>query len=186
MKGGKRMKVFARTTLMLLGLALVAPGLAAAQQGAIVFLDSERLRREAPSLQSARQELEREMAVLEARADSALGPLQAELQAVAQEFQQQQAMMTAERRQQRQAALAAMQRDLQQQGAQWEARAQEIQQRVLGPALERINNVIDAIREENGYRFVLDVAAGGVVAADPSLDITAEVLRRLSASNPGS
>ena len=181
------MKFLARTTLTLLALTLVVPGLAAAQQGNnIVFLDSERLRQEAPSLQAAREQLQQELAALEAEADSALAPLQAAFQAAAQEFQQQQGMMTAERRQQRQQALASMQQQLQQEGSQWEQRAAAIQTRILGPALERINQVIDQIRQDNGYLFVLDVAAGGVVAADPSLDITSEVLRRLTASNQGS
>ena len=175
-----------RMTLALLVVALMAPSLATAQDPSIVYLDSERLRQEAPSLQAARQQLEQEAAQLEAQADSALAPLQAQFQAAAQEFQQQQGMMTAERRQERQQALAQMQQQLQQAGAQWEQRYAALQSRILGPALERINAVIEQIRSENGYRFVLDVAAGGVVAADPSLDITAEVLRRLQASNPGS
>lgn len=180
------MKILARTTLAGLTLALLLPGLAAAQDGAIVFLDSERLRQEAPSLQAARQQLQEELADLQAQADSALAPLEAEFQAAAQQFQQQQGMMTAERRQERQQELATMQQNLQQAGSQWEQRAAAIQNRVLGPALERINAVIDQIRQENGYRFVLDVAAGGVVAADPALDITSEVLRRLTASEPSS
>ena len=180
------MKILARTTLAGLALALLLPGLAAAQDGAIVFLDSERLRQEAPSLQAARQQLQQELADLQAQADSALAPLEAEFQAAAQQFQQQQGMMTAERRQERQQELATMQQNLQQAGSQWEQRAAAIQNRVLGPALERINAVIDQIRQENGYRFVLDVAAGGVVAADPALDITPEVLRRLTGSEPSS
>ena len=178
------MKQFSRAALVTLLLALLAPGLAAAQEPSIVYLNSERLRQEAPALQAARQRLEQEMAQLEAQADSALAPLQARLQSAAQEYQQQQGMMTAERRQAREQELGQMQQQLQQAGAEWEQRAAAIQNRILGPALERINNVIEAIREENGYRFVLDVAAGGVVAADPSLDITAEVLRRLNATAP--
>ncbi|MDX1674244.1 MAG: OmpH family outer membrane protein [Longimicrobiales bacterium] len=181
------MKFLIRSTLAVLALALMAPSAAMAQQqGSIVFLDSERLRQEAPSLQAARQQLEQELAQLEAQADSALAPLQAQLQAAAQEFQQQQGMMTAERRQERQQALGQMQQQLQQQGAQWEQRAAAIQSRILGPALDRINRVIDEIRAENSYQYVLDVAAGGVVAADPALDITGEVLTRLQATNPGS
>ena len=180
------MKGLTRTTLVLLAFILAAPGLAAAQEGSIVFLDSERLRQEAPSLQAARAQIQQELENLQAQADSELAPLQAELQGMAQEFQQQQGMMTAERRQERQQALATKQQELQQAGAQWDQRAQAIQSRILGPALEQINDVIDRIRQDNGYLFVLDVAAGGVVAADPSLDITSEVLRRLTASNQGS
>lgn len=186
MKGMRTMKTFVRSTLFLLALALVLPVAVAAQQGTIVYLDSERLRQEAPSLQTARQQLEQRMSELESQADSALAPMQAEFQAAAQEYQQQQGMMTAERRQERQQALGRMQQELQQAGAQWEQRAAQLQNQILGPALEEINRVIDTIREENGYQFVLDVAAGGVVAADPALDITSEVLRRLQGSNPGS
>lgn len=180
------MKTFVRSTLVILAVALAAPSLATAQEPSIVFLNSERLRQEAPGLQTARQQLEQELSQLEAQADSALAPMQAEFQAAAQEFQQQQGMMTAERRQQRQQALGQMQQELQQAGAQWEQRAAAIQSRVLGPALERINRVIEELRAENGYTFVLDAAAGGVVAADPALDITAEVLQRLQASDSGS
>ena len=180
------MKTFFRSTLAILAVALVAPSLATAQQPSIVFLNSERLRQEAPGLQAARQQLEQEMSQLEAQADSALAPMQAEFQAAAQEFQQQQGMMTAERRQQRQQALGQMQQELQQAGQQWEQRAAAIQSRILGPALERINRVIEELRAENGYTFVLDAAAGGVVAADPALDITSEVLQRLQASGSGS
>ncbi|NIP79350.1 MAG: hypothetical protein GWM90_09100 [Gemmatimonadetes bacterium] len=169
-----------RTTLAVMALVLVAAPLAAQQRGSIVFLDSERLRREAPGLQAARERMQQEMQSLEAQADSALAPLQAEFQAMAQAFQQQQGTMAADRRQQEQQALAQKQQELQQAGAQWEQRAAAKQNEILAPALERINTVIDALRNENGYAFVLDVAAGGVVAADPALDITEEVLRRLN------
>ena len=181
------MKFMVRTTLLLLGLILVGGAALEAQQANIVFLDSERLRREAPGLQSARQQMETEMTQLEAQADSALAPLQRELQQMAQEFQQQQGMMTPEQRQQRQQQLAQRQQELQRQGSEWEQRAAARQSEILGPALERVNQVINQLREENDYAFILDVAAGGVVAADPARDITEEVLSRLRAqANQGS
>lgn len=168
-----------RSILVALGLMLAAGAPLAAQNPDIVFLDSERLRREAPGLDAARQRLQQEMQQLETEAETALAPLQREFQQLAEEFQQQQGMMTAERRQERQEELARRQQELQQQGAQWEQRAAAKQNEILAPALERINQVIEQIRSENDYSFVLDVASGGVVAADPELDITTEVLRRL-------
>jgi outer membrane protein len=175
------MKFMVRATLLMLGLILAAGATLEAQQASIVFLDSERLRREAPSLQSARQQMQQEMQLLEQQADSALAPIQQQLQQMAQEFQQQQGMMTAEQRQQRQQEIQQQQQQLQQQGSEWEQRAAAKQNEILAPALERINAVIDQLREENDYAYVLDVAAGGVIAADPELDITEEVLRRLQA-----
>jgi outer membrane protein len=165
---------------------MAAAGPLSAQQPSIVYLDSERLRQEAPSLQAARQQMQAEMAQLEAKADSALAPLQQELQQMAVEFQQQQGMMNAETRQRQQTAIQQKQAELQQAGSQWEQRAAQRQNEILGPALSHINDVIDQLRQEKGYTFILDAAAGSVVAADPALDITSEVLARLSASAQGS
>jgi outer membrane protein len=181
------MKMFVRTTLALLGLWLTAHSVLQAQQLSIVYIDSERLRREAPSLQTASQQLRQRMAILQAQADSAMAPLQQQLQQMQREYQQQQGMMTAETRQTQQQAIQAKQTELQQEGQQWQQRADQLQNDVLGPALAQINTVIDQLREERSYAFILDAASGGVVAADPARDLTDEVLRRLQAqANPGS
>ncbi len=176
------MKVLFRMTLAFFALAIAASAPLSAQQVSIVYIDSERLRAEAPGLQQARARIQQRMPQLEASADSALAPMQAELQRLAVEFQQQQGMMTAERRQQQQAELQRKQAELQQAGAEWEQRAGRMQNEILAPALTRINQVIDTLRSDRGYSFILDSAGGGVVAADPSLDITDEVLRRLNAA----
>jgi outer membrane protein len=168
-------------------MAAAAGGLAAQQGPTVVFLDSDRIGQEAPGLQQARERMQREMVQLESRAELELAPLQEEFQRMAQEFQQQQGMMTQERRTQQQQTLMQKQQELQRKGAEFEQQAQAKQSEVLGPALERINAVIEQLRSERGYSFILDVAAGGVIAADPSLDITPEVLRRLNAqANQGS
>lgn len=173
------MKALFRSTLVLMALVLTASTPLAAQQVSIVFLDSERLRQEAPGLQAARQQMQEQMTRLEAQADSALAPLQTELQRLAVEFQQQQGVMSQERRQERQAELQRKQAELQEAGSRWEQRAGEIQSQILAPALSHINDVIEALRTERGYSYILDSAAGGVVSADPSLNITDEILRRL-------
>jgi outer membrane protein len=176
------MKVFVRSGLALLAVMAMATSAVSAQQGpTIVFLDSDRLGQEAPSLLQARQQMQQEMTRLESQAEVELAPLQQEFQRLVQEFQQQQGMMTQERRQQRQEELAQRQQDIQRRGQQFEQQARQREAEILGPALERINRVIDQLREERGYSFILDTAAGGVIAADPRLDITEEVLRRLNA-----
>lgn len=176
------MRFFVRSTLAMLVLAVAASGPVSAQQTpTIVFLDSERLGQQAPSLQAARQQMEREMTRIESEAEVELAPMQREFQRLVEEFQQQQAMMSTERRQQRQQELAQRQQQIQQRGQHFEQQARAKEAEILGPALERINEVIDQLRQERGYMMILDAAAGSVIAADPSLDITAEVLRRLNA-----
>jgi outer membrane protein len=176
------MKLAVRTTFALIALVLAVSGpLSAQRTGGVVYIDGERLRREAPGLLQARERLQQEMGRFEAQADSALAPLQQELQRLAVEFQQQQSTMAPEARRERQQTLNQKQQELQQQGARLEQQAAARQNEILGPALARINEVIQQIREERGYTFILDVAAGGVLAADPALDITGEVLSRLNA-----
>ncbi len=170
---------FKASMALALGLVLTAGSQLAAQSANIVFIDSERLRNEAPGLQAAKAQIQQEMSKFEAQADSTMAPLQQELQNELQQFQQQQSMMTAEKRQERQQALQQKQQQLQQRGQELQQQAQTKQNQILQPALEHINQVIDQIRSEKGYSFILNVASGGVIAADPSLDITAEVLRRL-------
>lgn len=165
-----------------MGLVLTAGAPLAAQSPKIVFIDSQRLRNEAPGLQAAKTKIEQEMTKFQAQADSTLGPLQQEFQNEVEQFQQQQSMMTADKRDSQQKALAQKQQQLQQRSQELQQQAQTKQNEILQPALEKVNQVIDQLRKEKGYAFILDVASGGVIAADPSLDITDEVLTRLKAS----
>jgi Skp family chaperone for outer membrane proteins len=50
--------------------------------------------------------------------------------------------------------------------------------------MDKITAVIETMREEGNYALILDVAAGSIISADPSLDLTQEVLRRLQAASP--
>ena len=64
------------------------------------------------------------------------------------------------------------------------------QAELVEPVMERINAVIEDIRADGGYSMIFDVAAQGIISADPDLDLTAEVVRRLqagaaTAGNPG-
>jgi outer membrane protein len=89
------------------------------------------------------------------------------------------------------AAKQAKQRDLQQQQQRITQRQEELQQRaqqrqqeLLQPIQDRIRAVIEGVRAEENYALVFDIAAPGssVVAWDPSLNITAKVIQRLTHS----
>lgn len=160
-----------------LALLLGAGSISAQAAPKMVFINSQRVMEEAPGIQTARAQMQQEMQRLEGQ----MAPLQTEYQAMVEEFQNLPAMTTQERRRELQQQLAAKQQEIQQRAAQLEQQAQGKQQELLQPQLERINDVIEQLREERGYSFVFDVSAGGVVAADPSLDITDEVLSRLQA-----
>lgn len=175
------MKTLIRSTWAAAAAVLIAAP-AMAQTPSIVFINSDQVMAQAPSLQAARQQMQGEIQALEQQARQELEPLQAEVQQMMTQFQQQQQMLASDKRREQQQAIAAKQQELQQKAAAWDQRAQERQQELLAPVLERINEAIEDLREERGYAFILDVAAGGVVAADPSLDVTGEVVERLKTS----
>jgi outer membrane protein len=52
---------------------------------------------------------------------------------------------------------------------------------LVKPIMDQIRKVLDDIRQEEGYAFILDAGseAGVIVAADRNLDITEKVIARL-------
>ena len=173
------MRAMIRSTLTAAAALVIAAPAMAQTAPSIVFINSDQVMAQAPALQTAREQIQSEIQALEQQARQELEPLQAEVQQMMTQFQQQQQMLAADKRREQQQAIATKQQELQQRAAAWDQRAQERQQELLAPVLDRINSTIEALREERGYAFILDVAAGGVVAADPSLDVTTEVIQRL-------
>ncbi len=58
---------------------------------------------------------------------------------------------------------------------------QQRQMELVKPIMDQIRKVLDDIRQEDGYAFILDAGseAGVIVAADRNLDITEKVIARL-------
>jgi len=58
---------------------------------------------------------------------------------------------------------------------------------LVQPIMDRVSEMIEQLRLDGGYSLIFDVADGSIVAADPTLDLTDEVLRRLqtAAASPG-
>jgi outer membrane protein len=146
-----------------------------AQQLKIGYVNSQRILAETPAFAEVRATLEREFTPLRAEIDS----LEARLGRADQDFQAQSATLTEVARQQRQQAL-------QQQLAQYQQRGQAIQQQLqareqalVAPVMQRIRGILEEVRRAGGYSFIIDPPDGLVVAVDPALDVTADVIRRL-------
>ena len=65
-----------------------------------------------------------------------------------------------------------------------EETAQQRQSELVGPIMNRILEVTEQIRQEGSYAMIFDASAGAMVTADPSLDLTAQVLERLRTAAP--
>ncbi len=153
-----------------------------AQTARVGYVNSQAILGEYGPAQEARQQLE----TAAQDADRELQLLNSGLQAAFAEYQQQQMSMTLEARQNREQELANQQQAMQRRTQELELQLQQRQQELLQPINDRIGAIIEEIRVEGNYAIILDAASAVIVAADPALDLTQDVLTRLQAQdNPG-
>lgn len=171
--------------LCFLPLALLvgaAPALAQEADDAgvrIAYVNSQAVIQRAPGADSAQQAFQQEAQQLRQEAQR----LSSEIDSLRQQYQQQQGMLSEAARQKRQEEIQQKQQELQQRVTQMEQQLSQRQQELLQPILNRVQQVIEELRVERGYDMVFDLSASGVVAADPSLNITQAVISRLQASS---
>ena len=150
-----------------------------AQAARIGYINSQRIMAEAPGTAEAQQAFERDMEGYRVE----LERLETELETLQETFERQQATLSATVRQERQQEMNVRFLAYQQRRAELEETAQLRQEELVGPIMQRIGEVIDVIRTEGSYGVIFDVAGGPmIVAADPSLDLTSQVIERLRAS----
>jgi Skp family chaperone for outer membrane proteins len=76
-----------------------------------------------------------------------------------------------------------MQQSLQQKAADFQSRAQQREQELIGPIERRVQGIIEGLRAERNISVIFDVSAQGsnIIAADKALDLTPSVIQRLKA-----
>ena len=163
-------------------LALVITAAAAAPamaQGApkIAYVDSKVILSRAPGRQQAEDTFNKEMEASRAQVQK-MGD---SLQTMIADYQKAQATLAANVREQREAAIRTKQEDYQRRAGALDQQMQQRQMELVKPIMDQIRKVLDDIRQEDGYAFILDAGseAGVIVAADRNLDITEKVIARL-------
>lgn len=161
-------------------LAVGAPLAAQAAPTKVGFLDTRRIIQVAPGAEDARATLDREMAgwrsQLEAMDDS--------LTAMATDLQQRSSVMNAEARARGEQQIRDKQAEFQQRAEQLQQQAGVRQEALMQPIMERVEAAISEVRQAGGYAIIFDAASEAIVSADPSLDITEQVIQRLQAAAP--
>lgn len=156
-------------------LAALAAAPAQAQQLKIGYVNSQRILAETPAFADVRATLEREFTPLRAEIDS----LEARLGRADQEYQAQAGTLTEAARQQRQQTLQQQLAAYQQRGQQIQQQLQTREQELVAPVMQRIRGVLEEVRRAGNYSFIIDPPDGLVVAVDPAVDVTNDVIRRL-------
>ncbi len=168
-------------------LAQSAPPAAALPK--IAYIDSKVVLSRAPGRQQAEDTFNKEMEASRAQVQK-MGD---SLQTMIADYQKTQATLAQTVRDQREAAIRKKQEDYQSRAGSLDQRMQQRQMELVKPIMDQIRKVLDDIRQEDGYAFILDAGseAGVIVAADRNLDITEKVIARLkpvtaSAAKPDS
>lgn len=166
-------------------LLLAAPALA--QDGppsgsTFVYLNSAEIIQSTPGAVEAQRTFDQEIA--DRRTE--LQEEAAVVDSLVQDYQQQEELLSPQAKEQKQQAIRSRQQALQERRMQMESELGERQQELLQPILERVSGVIEEIRAERDYAMVFDISTEGVVAADPSLDITELVKSRLGSADTAS
>jgi outer membrane protein len=159
--------------------ALVA-GTAEAQTLKIGYINSQEILATAPGAREAAAAFEAEMQGFTAEAQQ----VQDELTRMQQQLQQQELTLSPEAKRNRQQQISQKAQEAQDKMAELDQRAAGRRAELVQPIMDKITAVIETMREEGNYALILDVAAGSIISADPSLDLTQEVLRRLQAAPP--
>ncbi len=161
-------------------LAMTAGGLEAQTGLKIGYINSAAIYEEAPGAREAQSQFEREMMTYRTEVQR----LGEELQTMIAQYEQQQMTLSAEARQAREAAIREKDGAYRERVSQLENEAGRRQQELVEPIMRRINDVIEALRTDGNYSLIFDVGPGSnIIAADPSLDLTDEVIRRLRAED---
>ena len=169
------------TSLALFGLATLA-GVAAAQGGApkFAYINSQVLIAQAPGRAEADAAFQRDMTSFQQQVQRMGDSLRTLIEA----YEKEQISLSPAAKETRQQAIRKKEEEFQTRTSQLEQQAQQRRMELVQPIMDRINRIIEDIRNEEGYTMIFDAgsAAGVVVAADKNLDITDKVLARLRAT----
>jgi outer membrane protein len=179
------MRLTRRATHLALVLTAASAAPVMAQQK-IAYVDSKVILSRAPGRQAAEDTFNKEMDASRAQVQK-MGD---SLQTMIADYQKVQTTLAANVREQREATIRKKQDDYQKRAGELDQQMQQRQMELVKPIMDQIRKVLDDIRAEEGYAFILDAGsdAGVIVAADRNLDITEKVISRLkpvAAAAPG-
>jgi outer membrane protein len=148
---------------------------AEAQANRFGYINSQRILVEAPGTSDAQRLFEQDME----RFRGELERMETELETLQDNLERQQATLSAAVRQERQQEIQQRFIAYQQRRMELEETAQQRQEELVAPIMQRISEVIEDIRREGNYSMIFDASAGALITADPALDLTDQVLQRL-------
>ena len=179
------MRVLLRASSIALATSLIAIGAAGAQTAQasapvtvkIGYINSAQLLQEAPGRAEAEAQFDREVGAYRTQ----LQRMNDSLNTLMAAFDRDAAKLDTTTRAARGKVIRDRETEYQARARGLDSTMQARQAQLVKPIMERVQAVIESIRQEDGYSMILDVGAQAsvVVAADKRLDLTDRVLARL-------
>lgn len=164
---------------------LAVPAAIAAQDLKIAYVDSEQIIRQAPGYQEASDAFNNTTTVWR----DSLETKRTQLQTLFEEYKNQEVILSPEKKTEKQQEMLGLEQEIQsyfQQKFGPEGEANSRQAELMQPIIEQVNRVIDDVRRDQGYALIFDLNNGALVAGDPALNITDQVIQRMRTSQAAS
>jgi outer membrane protein len=141
------------------------------------YINSQVILERAPGRAEAATQFNKEREALQ----SSIEKMTDSLKAMFDAYNKEQATLAPSAKEAREKSLREKQTEFDTRVGQMDQQMQQRQFELMQPIMNQIREVLEAIRNEEGFTFVFDVAAEGgtIVAADKNLDITERVIARL-------
>ncbi|HET7552935.1 MAG TPA: OmpH family outer membrane protein [Gemmatimonadaceae bacterium] len=176
------MRSLVNAALGALAFTIITAGTAVAQGGGkIAYVNSQEIIAAAPGRAEAEAQIQKDMNSYRAQVQK-MGD---SLNALIASYTKSESTLSESARAAKQKEIQDKEKEYQQRVQGLEQQAQQRQAELIRPIMEKINNIIEQVRAEDGYAMVFDAGnqAGVVVAADSTLDITDKVISRLKAAS---
>jgi outer membrane protein len=165
-------------------LLLATPAVTSAQAGGapkFAYINSQQLFQIAPGRAEAQATYEKEMPAIRAQ----IQKLSDSLQQLSQAYAKEEVSLSPTAKEARLKALREKEAEFQDRAQKLNDQAAQRETELMQPVLDMIKKALEDVRTEDGYAMIFDVAAGGALAAfDKNLDITDRVASRLKLSAP--
>ena len=183
------MKHWRSVLIVVVGVVLAVAESGVAQQPApaapassvrIAYIDVQRVLARSSAGVAAREQLEREKAVMQKEMDSK----RVELEKLRDELEKKGPLMTPEARREKQEGFERRRRDAARMMDDYQKELEKKEQMLLQRVLQELSGVIERVGKEKGYYMIVEKRGASVLYASADADLTDEIIRAYDQAAP--
>lgn len=168
-----------RVSLIILGLLLLMPAFASAQENKIGIIDLQLVIANSKAGKAAKAAFEGEFKQKQQIIESK----RAQLERLKNEFIQNGPVMNETTRKQKADQIEQLDKELQRSRSDFRDELQKRDFELLEKILKDLDGILQSIGKSEGYTLIIEKTEGGVIFANPTIDITQKVIQAYDAKN---